>query len=170
MDRLRRCRRSAQPMPGVVHSVVAMVTSRIVRLIAAAAVLIGGYAHYHLWDVSYRHAPVKELFVINAIASLVIGIALAIGPRRLAALGGIGLSVLTLAAFALSRGPGVPTFHATFTESGLQPSSVHVLGVGVALVTLIAEGVALVLSLVILAWAPPKAGGQGRRPSLTTPP
>ncbi|MDQ2726236.1 MAG: hypothetical protein M3Y36_12190 [Actinomycetota bacterium] len=135
---------------------MAMVTSRIVRLVAGAAVLIGGYGHYHLWDVSYRHAPVKELFVTNAIASLVIGIALVIGPRRLAALGGIGLSVLTLVAFGLSRGPGVPSFHGTFTESGLQPTSVHVFGVGVALVTLIAEGVALVLSLLILAWAPQK--------------
>ena len=138
-----------------------MVTSRIVRLIAAAAVLVGGYCHYHLWDVAYRHAPVRELFIINAIGSLVIGIALAIGPRRLAALGGIGVSVLTLVAFGLSRGPGVPSFHGTFTESGLQPSSVHVLGAGVALLTLIAEGVALVLSLVILAWAPRRRRARG---------
>ncbi|MGI8751595.1 MAG: hypothetical protein ACR2MN_04675 [Acidimicrobiales bacterium] len=138
-----------------------MVTARIVRLLAAAAVLIGGYCHYHLWDVAYRHSRVRELFVINAIASLVIGLALAIGPRRLAALGGIGLSVLTLVAFALSRGPGVPSFHGTFTETGLQPSSVYVLGVGVALMTLIAEGVALVLSLVILAWAPHRPGARG---------
>ncbi len=131
-----------------------MVTSRVLRVIAAAAVIIGGYCHYHLWDGAYRHAPVRELFVINAIASLVIGIALAIGPRRLAALGGIGLSVLTLVAFGLSRGPGVPTFHQTFTESGLQPSNVHVLGVGVAVMTLIVEGVALLLSLVILTRTP----------------
>lgn len=127
-----------------------MVINRILRLIAAAAVFIGGYCHYHLWDVSYRHAPVKELFVINVVASVVIGVALAIGPRRLAALGGIGLSLLTLVAFGLSRGPGVPSFHGTFTESGLQPSSVHVFGVEVAVLTLIAEGVALLLSLVIL--------------------
>lgn len=127
-----------------------MVTSRVLRIIAAVAIVIGGYCHYHLWDVAYRHAPVRELFVINAVASALVGIGLAIGPRRLAALGGIGLSVLTLAAFALSRGSGVPTFHGTFTESGLQPSGVHVLGVQVAVLTLIVEGVALLLSLVTL--------------------
>lgn len=128
--------------------------SRVLRIVAAAAVLIGGYCHYHLWDVAYRHTPVKEMFVINFVASLVIGIALVIGPRRLAALGGIGVSALTLVAFILSRNGGVPTFHQKFTESGLQPSNVHVFGVKVALLTLITEGVALLLCLVILSRSP----------------
>jgi len=133
---------------------VSTVTSRVVRVLAAVAVLIGGYSHYHLWDVAYRHTPVKELFIINAVTSLVIGIGLVIGPRRLAALGGIGVSLLTLVAFVLSRGPGVPTFHGTFTETGLQPSNVHVLGVNVALLTLIVEGAALLLSAIILGRTP----------------
>ncbi|MDQ6782092.1 MAG: hypothetical protein M3063_01325 [Actinomycetota bacterium] len=135
------------------------VTLRLVRVLAGVAVLIGGYGHYHLWDVAYRHTPVKELFVIEAIASLVIGIGLVIGPRRLVALGGLGVSVLTLVAFGLSRikSVGVPTFHGKFTETGLQPSNVHVLGVGVALMTLIVEGIALLLSLVILTRTPSRA-------------
>lgn len=133
------------------------VTSRVVRVLAAVAVLIGGYSHYHLWDVAYRHTPVKELFLVNAAASLVVGIGLVVGPRRLAALGGIGVSFLTLLAFGLSRGPGVPTFHGTFTESGLQPSNVHVLGVNVALLTVIVEGVALLLSVAVLGRGPGRA-------------
>ena len=66
-------------------------------------------------------------------------------------------SVLTLGMallFVLSRGPGVPSFHGTFTETGLQPASIHVLGIGVALMTLIVEGIAVVLSAVILARRP----------------
>lgn len=133
-------------------------TSRILRIVAAAAVLIGGYCHYHLWDVAYRHTPVKELFIINAVASLIIGIALVIGPRRLAALSGLGVSVFTLLAFILSRNGGVPTFHQTFTESGLQPTSVHVFGVEVALMTLITEGIALLLCAVILFSTPRRRG------------
>lgn len=136
---------------------VSTVVSRVLRVVAAVAVAIGGYSHYHLWDVAYRHTPVRELFVVNAAASLVIGIGLLTGPRRLAALAGIGVSFLTLVAFGLSRGPGVPTFHGTFTESGLQPSNVHVLGVNVALLTVIVEAVALLLSVAILARRPGRA-------------
>lgn len=129
--------------------------SRVLRVVAGVAVLIGGYSHYNLWqNGGYKGSPVGPMFVVNAVASLVIGIALVIGPRRLAALGGLGLSALTLIAFALKQGPGVPTlFHGKvtyFTESGLVPYKVHVLGIEVAVTTLIVESVAVVLCGILL--------------------
>lgn len=131
---------------------------------AGVAVLIGGYSHYELWHITslgYKDGPVGPMFITNAVASLILGIALVIGPRRLAALGGIGISALTLIAFALKQGPGVPTiFHGKvvyFTEKGLVPYNLHVLGIEVALTTLIVEGLAVVLCIILLVTSPRSA-------------
>jgi hypothetical protein len=120
---------------------------RILRVIAAAAVVLGGYAHYDLYhSAGSRYTPVGSMFLLDFIAALVIGVLLLIGPRRLAAFFGFGASVLALVAFLLSRGPGVPTFSGkTFKESGLSPQTVHLLGVEIALLVIIVEAVAIVL-------------------------
>lgn len=117
------------------------------------AILVGGYCHYHLAKTAYQGAPVQSEFYTNAVASLVLGIVVIVGPRRLAALGGLGLSAVTLIGFGLSRikSVGVPSFHLhKFTETGLEPSNIHVFGVKVALLTLIVEGLAVVLCAAVL--------------------
>ncbi|MGH9124639.1 MAG: hypothetical protein ACRDZ8_07915 [Acidimicrobiales bacterium] len=121
-------------------------------MIAAIAIGIGGYLHYDVWHSSYRHLPgryalVKQLFLVNAGLSVLVLLALIISPARLVAVAGLLLSAGSLVAFALSRGPGLPTLHGSFKETGLTPHEVQFLGQPAALIVLIAEGVAVVLCL-----------------------
>jgi hypothetical protein len=131
-------------------------TVLVLRVLAAAAIAIGGYAHYDLYqNVGYKHAPVGTMFLLDFIASLVIAVLLLVGPRRIVAFLGFGVSFLTLAAFILSRGPGVPTFSGTtFKESGLTPQSTHLLGVEIALVVIIVESLGILLSAALFLTAP----------------
>jgi hypothetical protein len=117
------------------------------RVIAAAAIAIGGYAHYDLYqNVGYKHAPVGTMFLLDFIASVVIAVLLLVGPRRIVAFLGFGVSFVTLLAFTLSRGPGVPTFSGvTFKEPGLTPQTTHLLGIEIALVVIIVESIGIVL-------------------------
>jgi hypothetical protein len=131
---------------------MSLLLQRTIRVVVAAAVVIGGYAHYHLYqDVGYKHTPVGSAFLLDFVASLVVGVLLLVGPRRIVAFLGTGLAFVTLLAFVLSRGPGVPTFSGvTFKESGLTPQTVHLLGVEIALLVIIVESVAIVLGAVLL--------------------
>jgi hypothetical protein len=120
---------------------------RVARVVAAAAVALGGYAHYDLYyNAGYRYAPVGSMFVLNFVSAWVIALLLLVGPRRIASFLGVGVSVLSLLAFILSRGPGVPTFSGTnFKESGLSPQSVHIVGIEIALVVIVVEAVGVLL-------------------------
>jgi hypothetical protein len=114
------------------------------RVVAAVTIAAGGLLHYRLWhDDGYRHTFVREMFVANIVASAVVTVALLV-PRaiRLSALGGVLLALGSLAAFFLSRGPGLPTLHGTWKETGLQPAGDKVFGVKVALVVIVVEAVA----------------------------
>lgn len=108
------------------------------RLIAAAFVLVGGLLHLQLWADGYRDVPDANLgrsFVANGVASVVVATALVLRRDAVVRLAAIGLSVATLAAFALSRTDrGV----FGFTEQGLQPAPQ-------AALTLVAEIGAIVL-------------------------
>jgi hypothetical protein len=123
---------------------------RIVCAIAALAVAIGGYLHLQIWRGGYRYAPVKEMFLVNVGVSVVVAVALLVFPRKISALGGLLLSLGTLAAFGLSRGPGLPTLHGKFTEKGLNPHNVRFLGQPAAVTILSAEGLAVVLCAALL--------------------
>jgi hypothetical protein len=125
---------------------------RVIRVVAAAAIVIGGYSHYHLYKYEgYQHTPVGGMFLLDFISSLVIGALLLVGPRRIVAFLGLGISFLTLLGFVLSRGPGVPTLSGTtFKETGLSPQTVHLLGVEIALLVVIVESVAIVLTSTLL--------------------
>jgi hypothetical protein len=119
----------------------------LLTVIAAASLGVGGYVHFKIWQNEYRHAPVRELFVANWVTSAVVVVLLLAGlavPRAGRVVAGIGLLLAlgALIAFGLSRGPGVPTLHGTFKETGLETTSSYFFQVGSAKTVLVAEGLA----------------------------
>jgi hypothetical protein len=120
----------------------------LLTLIAAASIGIGGYVHYKIWQHEYRHAPVREMFVANFVVSAVVVVLLLMGTyardiQRVAATIGVLLAAGSLIAFALSRGPGLPTLHGTFKEKGLETTADYFFHFGSAKTVLVAEAVAL---------------------------
>lgn len=109
----------------------------VARLGAAAAMVVGGLVHLQLYVDGYRNLPDANLgrsFVLNGVASLVLGAALVWRRDAIVRLAGIAVVGGTLVAFAMSRtGDGVFGLR----ENGLEPSP-H------ALIALVAELLALV--------------------------
>jgi hypothetical protein len=106
----------------------------IARWIAAAAILISGAEHFRLWwsnDYRLIHI-IGPLFLLNAIAGLVIAILLAWRANPLFELAGLGFAVATLGAFFISVYAGLFGF-----QEALNGSSQLIAG--------IAEGVAIVI-------------------------
>jgi hypothetical protein len=138
------------------------------RVVAAVALVVIGYGHFNLWQNGYKHTPVDQMFLLCFAAGIVLGLLALVGPRRIAGLLGAGFALLTFAAFALSRGPGVPTFNGTFKEHGyLSPTAgLHLFGLNIALTLMIAEGVAVVVcAALVLSAAKAPAGRLSRRPA-----
>jgi hypothetical protein len=125
--------------------------NRIFASVAAVSVALGGYLHLQIWRGGYQFAPVRELFLLNVGISGAVAVALLLHPRKLTAAAGLLLSFGSLAAFALSRGPGLPTLHGKFTEMALAPHNVHFLGGPAALPLLVAEGLAVICCVMVLA-------------------
>jgi hypothetical protein len=112
---------------------------------AAPFVFLGGLTHLYLYrSKGYRSIPrIGPMFLLNAVMAVAVALVLVVKPGRVAASAGLGLSLVTLAAFGLSRSAsGLQGFY----ERGLEPSPW-------AVVTLIAEFGALV-PLTIAAYAP----------------
>ncbi len=137
----------------------------IARWIAAAAILVSGAEHFRLWwsnDYRVIHV-IGPLFLLNAIAGLVIAVLLAWRANLLTELAGLGFAVATLGAFFISVYFGL----FGFTEA-LSGTSQLIAG--------IAEGVAIVILAPAVAvhglqeWrrlrggaaAPPSAGTSSR--------
>jgi hypothetical protein len=116
----------------------------LVRL-SALLIAVGGYVHLCLYRHGYRTIPkigVSFLLTVLASGALALGLLVFRGlGARLAQLAGIGLSVGTLAAFALSR---TPAGLFNFREIGLQPAPQATLAV-------LTEGGALLLLAVSFA-------------------
>lgn len=126
----------------------------IARASVAACIAVAGFVHFRIWEHEYRHAPVREMFVANAIVSVVLVIGLVAGiasrrpqsrAQRAMLTAGMVFCLASLAAFALSRGPGLPTLHGSFKEHGLETTAAYVFGIGSAKVVLVAETIAAVL-------------------------
>jgi hypothetical protein len=118
-------------------------TARILRLVAAGLIVVGGIVHLKLYNDGYKDFPNHNLgraFLLNAAASAVIAVAIAITRGLVPLLAGLVLVDGTLLAFAISRGPGI----FGFTESGWNPSPEAV----TALVAEIAAGVILLVLMV----------------------
>ena len=98
------------------------VPGTVARLVAAAAVLVSGLVHLQLYFDGYRNAGDANFgrsFLLNAVASVVLAVALLFRREVLVRLAAAGLLAGTLVAFALSRSD-VEVFG--FTETGLNPS------------------------------------------------
>ena len=124
------------------------------RLAAAIAIGVGGYVHFKIWQNDYRHAPVREMFVAQWVVSALVVLVLLgaaarprLSPRalQLAALAGLLLSLGSLVAFGISRGPGLPTLHGNFKEHGLETTASYFFHVGSAKCILVAETLAAIV-------------------------
>ena len=104
------------------------------RLVAAAAILVSGLEHFRLWRFNDYHVlhVVGPLFLLNAVAGLVIAVLLAWRAYLLTELAGLGFAVATLGAFFISVYVGLFGF-----KEALSGTSQLIAGV--------AEGVAIVL-------------------------
>jgi plastocyanin len=128
------------------------------RYLAAVLLLVGGLVHLKLYFDGYRDFPDENLgrsFLLNAIASVLVAIAVAVRREMLVRIAGIVVAGGTLVAFAISR-----TDRGIFglKEDGLNPSPE-------ALIALIAEVGAIVLLAVLIATDRPRAGaGEAERP------
>jgi hypothetical protein len=117
----------------------------VVRVIAAALVLVGGGIHLKLYNDGYKDFPNHNLgrsFLLNVIASVVVAVAIVVWRNPLALLAGILLLDGTLFAFGLAR-TSIGIFG--FTETGFNPSPEAALAV-------IVEIAAAVLLIGLLAW------------------
>jgi hypothetical protein len=124
--------------------------NRILTVLAAIGIAVGGYIHFHLWQGVYHHAPIREMFVLNVVVSAFLAIAVLI-PTRVAALAGAALAAGSLAALGLSRIASLPTPHGRWSEVGLAPGGQTFFGVSDTLIVIVAEALALVACLALLA-------------------
>jgi hypothetical protein len=124
--------------------------NRILTVLAAIGIAVGGYIHFHLWQGVYHHAPIREMFVLNVVASAFLAIAVFI-PTRIAALAGAALAAGSLAALGLSRVASLPTPHGRWSEIGLAPGGQTFFGVSDTLIVIVAEALALVACLALVA-------------------
>lgn len=89
----------------------------VLRCLAAFAVLVSGAVHLQQWITVFRDQSIGPTFLVNAGASLVVAVGLVASdaPRtvRFAVIGGLVLSVGSLAALVASRTIGLPGFEAT---------------------------------------------------------
>ncbi len=116
-----------------------MERSRMLRLVGAVLVLIGGAVHLKLNLDDYGTEDIARTFAINAGASALVAAYLVLRDDILGPLAGIAISVGTLIAFGLSRqGDGILDFR----EVGFNPSPD-------AAITVVVE----VLALIVLALA-----------------
>ncbi|MCU1501560.1 MAG: hypothetical protein JWM12_914 [Ilumatobacteraceae bacterium] len=116
------------------------------RVLTAAAILVGGLVHLDLYfRYGYRSFPpniaqpnLGRSFLTNGVASIVLAAALLVRRDVILRLAALGLVAGTLAAFVMSRNLAKGIF--MFSEHGFEPSPQ-------AALTLVAEIVALVLLL-----------------------
>jgi hypothetical protein len=89
------------------------VTARALRFAGAGFILLNGGVHLYLWEHAYREIRViGPLFLLNAVAALLIAIALLWKPEGISAVLGLALSVGTFGAFMLAVTVGVFDFTA----------------------------------------------------------
>jgi hypothetical protein len=119
---------------------------------ATAASVVGGlllvwsgYIHFHLWqDGGYKHIPtISTLFLLQAIAGLVLGL-LVIGVRRVwASLLGIGFALSTMVGFVFDV--ALPHGLFNFKDSWAAPFAEQAFGIEIAAIVVLLVGTALCL-------------------------
>jgi hypothetical protein len=77
-------------------------------LSAAALVIVSGLVHVHLWDIAYRHvATLGPLFLVQAVAALVVAVALATTRLAVVMAGAVLLMLGTIGGFVLADTVGL---------------------------------------------------------------
>ncbi len=77
-------------------------------LAAAILMICSGLIHIHLWDIAYRHvATLGPLFMVQAVAALVLGVVLVVTRVVVVALGCVALMVGTTVGFVLADTVGI---------------------------------------------------------------
>ena len=108
-------------------------------VVDAGLLIASGAIHLHLWDTAYRHvATLGPLFLVQACAALVIGLAVLLTRHILALAAGMALCAGTIIGFILARTVGIFGFKLTFSS-------------GLANVVLVIEAVAIVVLAVTAA-------------------
>jgi hypothetical protein len=88
-------------------------SARWARWAGAVLLILGGSVHLQQWLRIFRHQDIGPLFLLNVIASVVVGAALfVIDDRRVIAVG-VLIAVGSLIAIVLSRTTGLLGFSAT---------------------------------------------------------
>lgn len=95
----------ARPVPSAGPKKVLAIAGFVV---AAALLVASSYVHFHLWQDGYRHIPtIGDLFLLQAIAGVVVAI-MVIGVRRVwSAIVGAGFALSTLVGFLISVNYGL---------------------------------------------------------------
>ncbi len=129
--------------------------NRLVRLVGASLVLLGGAVHLKLNLDDYGTEDIARTFALNALVSALVAAYIVLRRDEVGLLAGVGVSLGTLVAFTLSRvGDGILDFR----EVGFNPSPD-------AAITVITEvGALLVLSAVLA------LGRRGDRSPSSSPP
>ncbi len=110
------------------------VLTTVLLELTAVLVIVSGIVHLHLWDIAYRDvATLGPLFLVQAIAGLILGVALALWRRAVLALAALGLMAGTIVGFIL------------VVTVGLFGFKLHDI-TGWAVLALVVEGLAVVLS------------------------
>ncbi len=135
------------PVAGRRKDVVALVA-----VVAAAILMVcSGSIHIHLWDIAYRHvATLGPLFLVQAVAALVLAVGLVVTRVVVVALACIGLMLGTVVGFILADTVGIFGFTLPVVT-------------GWAYEALAAELVsaAVLAVLVVRSWLAFRAGGAG---------
>jgi len=86
----------------------------------AAAGLLGwiGYIHWHLWQEGYKYIPTNgPLFLLDAIAAVLLALVLLTWPRPLAGLAGAAFTAGTILALVISLSVGLFGFRESISAS-----------------------------------------------------
>jgi hypothetical protein len=109
-----------------------------IRVLAAVAVLVSAVVHLRLWFDGFRDIPmVGPAFMLNAVAGLVIAVALVLWRHWVPPLLAVGFGVSTLGAFIISATVGLYGVHEMWTGGWVWAAAasevVAILAAGLAL-------------------------------------
>lgn len=84
----------------------------MIRIVAALAVLVSGYVHFHLWNDGFKHQHVVgPLFLVNVIAAVVIAILLLTWRTWVPPLLAAGFGATTMVFFIIAATAGFYGVH-----------------------------------------------------------
>jgi hypothetical protein len=84
----------------------------VMRIVGAGLLALIGYIHWHLWQEGYEFIHVSgPLFLVDAVAGVVLAVAILAWARPLTGTLSTGFNVVTIAALVISLAVGLFGFH-----------------------------------------------------------